>query len=393
MTTETLCRRPFDDSPLNVRWDSNSSIQGDYQTATGKVTVRHGTLIGGKSEGVEVVLVDTGAVRVLMLPTRGMGIWKMWADDVEFGWSSPVDGPVHPSHVPVFEPTGLGWLEGFDELFVRCGLESNGAPEKDDQGFLRYPLHGRVANLPATNLRVIVNEQTDHVEVVADIIESRLFFTRLRLHTRTIFYASMPVVEIVDEVINERSVPATMQMLYHINIGEPVLSEGSTIEIAFDELAPKDDLSASEMSQWHQIGPPQVGYHERVYFFDPKVNESQWSTAMLRNPQLNIGFGIKYDTRTLPYFIVWKNLASKGDGYVVGLEPSTNFPNHRTFEASQDRVVSLAPGESKTFHIHLCPLTSGEEVDHFGSHINERRPINGGKILTSPKAGWTFGVE
>ena len=32
------------------------------------------------------------------------------------------------------DPGGLGWLEGFDELFVRCGLDSNGPPLFDAQG-------------------------------------------------------------------------------------------------------------------------------------------------------------------------------------------------------------------------------------------------------------------
>ena len=36
------------------------------------------------------------------------------------------------------EPSGLGWLDGFDELLVRCGLESNGAPEFDADGRVVY---------------------------------------------------------------------------------------------------------------------------------------------------------------------------------------------------------------------------------------------------------------
>ena len=53
---------------------------------------------------------------------------------VEVGWQSPVDGPVHPQFVPLADPSGLGFLDGFDELIVRCGLESNGAPEFDERG-------------------------------------------------------------------------------------------------------------------------------------------------------------------------------------------------------------------------------------------------------------------
>jgi len=392
MTTEILCYRPLDQSPLLVRWAPKSSLAGDYKTGAGTVVIQHGHLVGGKSEGVEIILVDTGASRTLLLPGRGMGIWKLWAGGIEFGWTSPVDGPVNPSLVPVMDPDGLGWLEGFDELVVRCGLESNGAPEKDDKGSLRYPLHGRIANLPARDLHVEVNPETGCVEVVGEVLESKLFFKRLRLRSRSGFYANSSEVQITDEVTNDRSVPATMQLLYHINVGEPVLSDASTLDIACNELVPKDALSASEIPSWNQMGPPQVGYGERVYFIDPNVDESNWATAILSNAERNLGLAVGFDTRTLPHFIVWKNTAAKEDGYVVGLEPATNLPNHRTFEESQGRVVTLAPGESKVFQVKLHPLTTPDSVEEQRSRIKRRSEWASQKVSHSPKQGWTAGI-
>ena len=60
--------------------------------------------------------------------------------------------PAPPAFVPLWEPSGIGWLSGFDELLVRCGLESNGGPEFLPNGSLRYPLHGKIANIPAHQL-------------------------------------------------------------------------------------------------------------------------------------------------------------------------------------------------------------------------------------------------
>ncbi len=87
------------------------------------------TLRGGLREGVDVVEVDNGRLRFVVVPTRGMGIWRASCQQVPLGWKSPVHGPVNPAFVPLWEPSGIGWLSGFDELLVRCGLESNGAPE------------------------------------------------------------------------------------------------------------------------------------------------------------------------------------------------------------------------------------------------------------------------
>lgn len=96
------------------------------------------TLRGGRRDGVDVIEVDNGTVRFVLVPTRGMGLWKASLGQIQLGWKSPVKGPVHPSLVHLDEASGLGWLEGFDELMVRCGLESNGAPGVQRQG--RGPL-------------------------------------------------------------------------------------------------------------------------------------------------------------------------------------------------------------------------------------------------------------
>ncbi|MFG0263405.1 MAG: DUF4432 family protein, partial [Novipirellula sp. JB048] len=198
-----------------IAWDSDSPLTIDVETRLGEIKTRHGRFIGGASDQVEVVEIDTGVIRVLVLPTRGMSIWKIEAAGIRYGWDSPIAGPVHPSQVPLFDPSGLGWLEGFDELVVRCGLESNGAPEFDEAGRLKYPLHGRIANLPADSLSIEYDEASGRLELIGEIIESRLFRQRLRLRSRLRVHAASYRVDLLDDVTNERSTPATMQLLYH----------------------------------------------------------------------------------------------------------------------------------------------------------------------------------
>ncbi len=353
--------RPLDGSPLWVDWIDSSPIAGQYETDLGTVTVQHGVLVGGKSTGVEVVVVDTGAAVTMLLPGRGMGIWKVWVrgqsnELTEFGWTSPVDGPVHPSLVPVMDPAGLGWLEGFDELLVRCGLVSNGAPDKDESGTLRYPLHGRIANLPARDLRVVVDSPAGIVEVIGDVLETKLFFNRLRLTSHNVFRAGSTTIAITDEVTNELAVPTTMQLLYHINVGTPILAAGASIEADLLSLTPKDDLSASELDTWNIIGEPEAGYRERVYFTTPAYDKSGWAGVTLHGANSVSAFEIRFDTSTLPHFILWKNTGAISDGYVVGIEPATNLPNARSTEERAGRVVALDPGETKFFRVELRPM-------------------------------------
>ena len=98
-----------------VRWEAAPSLcPSEIRTAVGSVRVRQGQFFDGAAAGVDVIELDSGATRVVVLPTRGMGIWKLESSGARFGWQSPVAGPVHPQWVPTWDPSGVGWLEGFD---------------------------------------------------------------------------------------------------------------------------------------------------------------------------------------------------------------------------------------------------------------------------------------
>lgn len=57
--------------------------------------------------------------------------------------------------------------------------------------------------------------------------------------------------------------------------------------------------------------------------------------AMLVNRSLDRAVSHVFSAKFLPFFTFWKNTAAEEDGYVVGLEPGTSFPNTRNFERKQ----------------------------------------------------------
>ncbi len=390
MTAESRPLRSLDDRLASIRWEKNSPLTLVAQTPHGDIKTRLGRFVGGRADGVEVVEIDTGAVVVRVLPTRGMGIWDLDAGGRRFGWRSPVDGPVHPAHVPLHDPSGLGWLEGFDELVVRCGLESNGAPEHDENGRLRYPLHGRIGNLPADSLWIEIDEASGRLDLIGELLESRLFFKRLRLRCRIRCQAGSADVELLDDLTNELSTPATAQLLYHVNLGTPLLGNDAGLEAPVAELAPKDDLSAGEIDQWNRYPGPTVGYSERVYFAELQADEAGKTTAMLTSASKDRGFAIDFDTQTLPKFVLWKNAAATSDGYVTGLEPATNFPNPRGFEESQGRVVLLKPESGVSFGLKLRPLVDARQVATVSAEIDKLSQGVSPQVHRHPKAGWSM---
>lgn len=349
--------------------------------------IQYRTLHGGLSEGVQALQVDNGTCSFEILPTRGMGIWKAWCGGDAIGWKSPVRGPVHPAFVPVSEPSGLGWLSGFDELLVRCGLESNGAPEFDEEGRLKYPVHGRIANLPAQRMEVAVDGETGEITVTGEVEETRFHFLKLRLVTTISTRLGEAGFRVRDEVINLSASPAEFQMLYHVNFGSPVLDAGARVLAPAQQIVPRNAHAATGIGNWDSYEAEQPGYAEQVYFLKLHADANQQTQVLLKNAHGTRGVSLRYNVQQLPCFTVWKNTTAAEDGYVTGLEPGTNFPNPRSYEGKQGRVVKLPPRGSQVFDLQLLVHGGAAEVQAAERAV-EALQAGPPKVHAEPQPGW-----
>ena len=320
---------------------------------SGPLAVHTRRLAGGRRDGVLLVELVAGDTKVFVLPDRGLGVWKIMAGPVELGWQSPVHGPVHPRFVPLGEPSGIGWLDGFDELVARCGLVSNGAPDFDAAGRLRHGLHGRVANLPAHHLDVTLDDAAGTITLTGAVDETRFLCHALQMTTSLTVAAGRQRVTWTDTVRNISDRPATMQMLYHVNFGPPLLGPGSTFVGAVEEVAPRDAASAADVPHWNRYDGPRAGRGEEVHFMRMRTQPDGKAAALLVAPEGRHGACLEWRADTLPCFTLWKNQGGLADGYVTGLEPGTNYPNARSFEEAQGRVVPLAPNQSVRFDLAI----------------------------------------
>ena len=114
-------------------------------------------LHGGNKDGVELVVVDNGRLAITLVPTGGMNILEVLRGNFRLGWQSPVKEVVNPRLIDLESRGGLGWLEGFNEWMVCCGLEYAGRPGRDAftdntgaQAEMNLSLHGKIGNLPAS---------------------------------------------------------------------------------------------------------------------------------------------------------------------------------------------------------------------------------------------------
>jgi len=312
-------------------------------------SIRKRTLKGGLRDGIDLIEIDNGALSFSVLPTRGMNIWQGQFNGIPLGWKSPVHGPVHPRHVNTYDRGGIGWLTGFDEWLCRCGLASNGPPGDDvytdrhgkthrDQ----LSLHGRIANQPAFFVEVRVGVDPPYeISVTGQVEEGGLFYPHLILTTTYTTVPGSNRIVIHDRIENRGGEATEMQLLYHCNIGQPLLEAGSRIAAPYREVSPINARAAEGMATLETFAGPAAGFAEQVYCYDLLGDATGRTVTMLYNHAADRAIALRFNRQELPCFTVWKNTTSLDDGYVAGIEPATNFPNFKSFERQQGRVVNL----------------------------------------------------
>jgi hypothetical protein len=371
-------------------WLENFELPG----APAGCSVRKRALRGGLADGVDVVEVCNGPLSFSVLPTRGMGVWRGEYRGMFLGWKAPLTGPVHPKFVELEGRGGLGWLQGFDELIVRCGLDSNGAPCSDtvldnngNPMMMDLPLHGRIANLPATKVEVEVSGE--EIVVSGAVEEAALFTPNLRLESRISTKAGGNSLTIVDEVTNLRGSEGELELLYHVNLGRPFLDEGAILLAPAREVAPRDARAAEDVSTYRIYRGPTPGYVEQVYWYDLKCDAQGQTLAALRSGSGDKAVVLRFNKHDLPCFSQWKNTQAESDGYVTGLEPATNYPNPKPFEREQGRVIKLGPGALYRATLTLEVLDSADGLKDLEREISALSGGSGPRIHEKPRAGWS----
>jgi len=357
-------REPFRKTLTSVEQNLR---RGDWQISSrdlklpgaGAWSVRQRALHGGRQEGVEIIEVDNGRLRFTVIPTRGMGVLRVECGEVRLGWDSPVREVVHPQFVNLPMRGGLGWLEGFNEWLVRCGLESMGAPGRDEftnahgqASALDLTLHGKIANLPASEVEVVIDRQPPfRMRVRGRVDERSLFGPQLELWTELSTELGSNRFQVDDVVTNRGGSEQEFQLLYHVNYGPPLLAAGARFAAPLESVAPVNEYSAKDLKTFDTYRGPTPGYAEQVYCLRPLADAQGQTRLLLHNAAADRAASMQFAVAQLPCVTLWKNTAALADGYVTGLEPGTGFPLGRQRERAAGRVGKLAPGESRQFSV------------------------------------------
>ncbi|TYL46562.1 aldose 1-epimerase family protein [Marinomonas sp. IMCC 4694] len=352
------------------------------------ISIQQTCLMGGKQTGSRLITLTVGNSVVRVVPTRGMAVLDVVratasGKPVRFGWDSPVKDIVHPSFIHQEASGGIGWLDGFNEMVVRCGYQWAGHPGQDGDEFLT--LHGRIQNTPADEVILEVEQAPPYrVTLRGRVDEKRFKFTNFELHTALSLTPDEPYLYMKDTLINKGSYPREYQAIYHNNFGQPILDSGAQLHVPVAELSPFNDYAADGLSDWNQMPAPTQDFDERVFNVRPLSDEKGFSYALLHNANASCGIEVSYQTDTLPVLTIWKNTDTVEQGYVIGIEPGTSFAYNRSYQRDLGLVPTIGAGESKRFEVRFGLLTEPHQVADSVTNIAQIQRHQAAQVRQTP---------
>ena len=328
--------------------------------------VRAVTLSDGVERGVRALEFRSGGgLRFTVLVDRAMDIADCDHNGRAIGWHSPT-GFAHPGLLDPAGERGLGFLRGFSGLLNTCGLDHFGFMHTGDAARYDYParkaidwpLHGRVNGLPARLSSYGERWDGDECTLFAEgvVTQAAVFGEHLTLTRRIEVRAGENRITLHDRVENRGFYRTPHMLLYHLDLGYPVIADGSRYVAPVTE-----SVWASHQASYRDQG---VGYRTLPGPRE-KFTEQVWQHAMAADGDgivpvavVNdaLAFGLLLETRAeqLPCHLQWQNFQSSA--YAMGIEPGTNYARGHGFAEERGELMELEHAEARDYHLSLSVL-------------------------------------
>jgi len=180
------------------------------------------------------------------------------------------------------------------------------------------------------------------------------------------------MIEVVDRITNIGCEPSTAMLLYHVNLGWPLLSEKSRLADNVTGVKGVTDRADAHLAQRCKMMPPTPGFQEHTYSMEPKAGADGLCRAALINPDLDGGtaLSVTWPKATMPFMAEWKMM---GQGtYVLGIEPcNCPFPPRANLR-ERGLMPTLRPGQSFEAGMVIRVHRGADEIEEIEQTIRER---------------------
>ena len=329
--------------------------------------VRLVTLADGAERGVRMLEFRTGSgLRFTVMVDRGFDLAECEHKGRAIGWHSPAGFRNPALHEPEGEG-GLGFLRSFSGLLATCGLDHIGfmAEEPADRynyaprETVRHSIHGRISMVPARLTGYGERWEGDRCVLWAEgtVRQAALFGENLVLHRRIEADLGGNDIRIRDRVVNEGFYPTPHMLCYHLNIGYPVLSEGSRYLAPLADVVWASHAGAAYECQgvgYRTAPAPQERFHEQVWQHEMAADSDGVVPVGLVNDELALGVVVESRKHQLPCFYQWQNF--QAGAYALGIEPATNHILGHAYAREHGEMITLAHRDERSYDVTLRVL-------------------------------------
>ncbi len=337
-----------------MRRDELLQLRRHYSSLDAFAGSRLVSLEDGGGRGLRLLEMRSGGgLELEVVVDRGFDIGRLAINGVTVSWHS--SGGIR--QVGLTDPQsdrGQGFLRGMSGFLATCGFDHIRQPETDrvedaplhPYGEVDYPLHGWGAGQPASLIGHGMDEaETPYLWAEGEVVQSMMFLGAIAQRRRI----TMPVGEtsftIEDRVTNVGAFPTTHMMLYHFNLGHPLIASGTT----FDVDGASQVWSSREHDALARFGAPSEIHSADLSVF--RLPNQKLAACRVSNAEKQLALTMSFDPVALPYL---QMLRMGGAGlYGAAIEPCTTGSRTRRDARERGEMLFLQPGESRVYRIEI----------------------------------------
>lgn len=316
----------------------------------GVADIRLVAMEDGPGRGQRLLMARNAAgVQFEVAVDRGFDIAALSFRGINLGWFGPNR---QPNPVATTEDGGRGILRAFDGFLVTCGLDHFGVSAAGpgehfiypNRPTAHYPFHGRIAlqgaELAGHGLDMEADEPVLWCEGI--VRQTALFGEVLSLRRRIELPVFGQTIRLRDKIVNDGYRPARHGVLYHFNLGYPLLDEGSRL---FGDCG-KDDMAGF-------AAVPPAPADDFVELVDAIAMKPKQGVALvgLSNPALGLSLGIRQKVEQLPELMTWRCYQS--GIMALGIEPHTKLSASRLGYEGGRNPDFIEAGEARRYELDV----------------------------------------
>jgi hypothetical protein len=336
--------------------------------------VRLMTLGDGLERGVRMLEFRSGTgLRFTVLVDRAMDIADCELRGLAIGWHSP-SGFRHPGLNEYEGEGGLGWLRSFSGLLLTCGLDHilfmDEAPA-DHYGYphrtsVKNSIHGRVSTIPARLGGYGERWEGDRCFLWCEgtVSQATVFGEDLHLTRRIEIEVGSNAIRIHDEVANRGFYRTPHMYMYHINVGHPLVDDGSRYLAPIADVIWASHAGADYQRQgvgYKHCPAPIENFIEQVWQHELASDAHGLQPVALVNDRLGIGFQVVTRKDQFPCMLEWQNF--QAGLYTLGIEPATNHVLGAPFARERNELIWLEPGAVRHYDSSFIVLDGAAEIE------------------------------